>query len=716
MAESLKIDVITKTLGIKSLVDVYAAFKMVGAVVGKVKDKMKDLTKAYGIQEQAEVKLQKQAGGSIETLKRYASEMQNLTTVGDETILQTMQLASSMGVSKDQLDEAAEGAIGLSKAYGIDLNTSMKMVALANEEEYNMLARYIPALRTATSDAEKHAIVQKAMADGFELAKTEADTFKGRLEQLNNTQGDLKESGGKLIAIFGKGIVEAMTKSTKALNDFISDTDRINTIMAGWKTFQTVISDVAVKGFEKLKDVLSPLSKLFKDNNKESNVLKNIFAMLGTAVEGLSLYASLLIKAYKMVLTIWVDLIKAGKEVAKVFSTIGDAIKSGDWSTVSDQIKNVGGSFKSLGLDVKDVALEIKDISVTGFKDLVSNSGKGLNDLKKLYRENYAEIETIVETSGNKVDKKTKDAGGNARLSFLEESKQMVQGWKDAWNEMSAMEQFGEVAKKIEEVGSIILDITTQILSQIQEAWNASYETQLEAAGEWKEKHLEGVDDWMANEMERLGVREESRSEQLEREIDTLMSSRSKETDIDKKAAMDEQINEKNNKLKRLQIQDQAEKKRQDIMKKAAKKENEIKKKQFEDNKSFQIGQIWINAASSVMGWWASFASMGIPGIVLAGVMTAATLAMAGVQTGLVASQSFASGGIVQGQAGIDNIPANLSAGELILNKSQQDNLAPQLGSGGTTYYIENFYSSARSLDDAVEEMSDILRYEKDRQ
>jgi len=42
-------------------------------------------------------------------------------------------------------------------------------------------------------------------------------------------------------------------------------------------------------------------------------------------------------------------------------------------------------------------------------------------------------------------------------------------------------------------------------------------------------------------------------------------------------------------------------------------------------------------------------------------------------------AQQFATGGMVTGPQGIDRVPAMLTAGELVLNKSQQQNLAGQL-------------------------------------
>ena len=57
MAEQLKVDVIAKTLGIKSLNDLRAGFQMISQVINAVKGKAKELTDAYIVQEKEESQL-----------------------------------------------------------------------------------------------------------------------------------------------------------------------------------------------------------------------------------------------------------------------------------------------------------------------------------------------------------------------------------------------------------------------------------------------------------------------------------------------------------------------------------------------------------------------------------------------------------------------------------------------------------------------------------
>ena len=222
--------------------------------VGKIVSFFKTSFKLYGIQEKAEQTLRAQieangkaAESTLDEYKKFASGLQNITTVGDETTLGLLQVAESMGATTDESKAAAKGAIGLSKAFGISLETAMRGVILANEGQFEMLQRYIPKLRTANTDVEKAAILQKAMADGMKIATAEASTSIGKIEQLSNTWGDLQESIGKAIAE-SNGFKDLLQGMTVVLNN-VGKT-------AGNITFDSLSKGIALevaKGGDELK-------------------------------------------------------------------------------------------------------------------------------------------------------------------------------------------------------------------------------------------------------------------------------------------------------------------------------------------------------------------------------------------------------------------------------------------------------------------------------
>ena len=125
-----------------------------------------------------------------------------------------------MGIADDKIKEATEGAIGLSEAFGIDTNTALKGVANAFEGNFSQLERYIPALRSASTEAEKHAILQKSMADGFQLAKDRGSSATGQMTQLANAIGDTKEQLGEAIITgitpFVSALLKIVTKGNEA--------------------------------------------------------------------------------------------------------------------------------------------------------------------------------------------------------------------------------------------------------------------------------------------------------------------------------------------------------------------------------------------------------------------------------------------------------------------------------------------------------------------
>jgi len=160
---------------------------------------------AFDKQAQAEAKLAaqvrlngKDVNATMNAYKQFASQLQGMTTVGDETTLALMQMAESMGAQN--VTAATQGAIGLSKALGVDLHSAIKMATLAQSEDYSMLQRYVPALKLAATETEKAAIVSKLFANGLSIAQAEAQTGLGPLKQLQNSLGDLLESFGAIVA------------------------------------------------------------------------------------------------------------------------------------------------------------------------------------------------------------------------------------------------------------------------------------------------------------------------------------------------------------------------------------------------------------------------------------------------------------------------------------------------------------------------------------
>lgn len=162
---------------------------------------------AFGQQEMALQKLSaavRANGGNVSEvlpiMSAFASEMQRITTYGDEQVLAMQAMATSMGVDSMQMEGVIKSAIGLASALNMDVMTAIKASSAAVQGKTGMLQEYIPALAKCKTEEEKLATVQKLSASGFAQAKAEAETSIGKLKQLSNAWGDLAETAGGMFA------------------------------------------------------------------------------------------------------------------------------------------------------------------------------------------------------------------------------------------------------------------------------------------------------------------------------------------------------------------------------------------------------------------------------------------------------------------------------------------------------------------------------------
>lgn len=150
----------------------------------------------------------------IAVLDAYTEEMMKLTTYTHDSVLASMKLGVTIaGLSGRDLTAATTAAIGLSKAFNIDLDAAMKLVSKAATGNFGAFSKLGITFKDGMTDAEKYAAVLERGAQGFQIAQGETETFSGILKQLGNAWEDAKESVGKYIAENArlKGVFQAVT-------------------------------------------------------------------------------------------------------------------------------------------------------------------------------------------------------------------------------------------------------------------------------------------------------------------------------------------------------------------------------------------------------------------------------------------------------------------------------------------------------------------------
>jgi len=154
----------------------------------------------------------------VPKLQAVASAIQDETGADDDATVAMMARLRLLGVTADKLGEAARGTIAL-KSAGLEETAASKAVAMAMQGNYDMLKRYVPALRTAKDETEKARIVNELFAKGYQQQKAVLNTTSGAWAALKGRIGDAWEEIGKAIER-SFGIRDALNKAGDAVKKF----------------------------------------------------------------------------------------------------------------------------------------------------------------------------------------------------------------------------------------------------------------------------------------------------------------------------------------------------------------------------------------------------------------------------------------------------------------------------------------------------------------
>ena len=252
---------------VKKLAGIATAYVSVREAVSFAKDSLE----LYNQQAKAEARLnelmmnvQGTTEESVNSVKKYASELQNVTTIGDEVTIQgASQLATfklqgdtiktllpslqnlavsqyGVSVSGDQMQQMANlvgkvmtGNVGSLTRYGVTLDDTQKKL-----------------LKNGT-ESQKAAVLVDVLKQNFgDLAQTMAQTDEGKVIQLKNAWGDVKEEiGGALMPVVSD-MVGYLRDHIPQIRDFIT-----NAVDKAKPVLETALNAVK-KGFQVVGDTV----------------------------------------------------------------------------------------------------------------------------------------------------------------------------------------------------------------------------------------------------------------------------------------------------------------------------------------------------------------------------------------------------------------------------------------------------------------------------
>jgi len=388
---------------------------------------------AYAVQETAERSLiaamnaHGEAGEAlIPSLKRIAAAIQDETGAADESTLAGMAKMRMLGVQTTKLGEAAKGVIAL-KAVGLQEEAAQKAVAMAMQGSFDMLNRYLPALRMTKDETEKATIVNEFFAKGYEQQEGLLNTVGGQWNVLKGRVGDVWEEIGKAI-MQNEGLMVSLTRAGEAVKEFGSR-------LSAWVEGGGMIK--LISGF-----------KLFY--NEVSHTFKLIGNTASVTWAAMSDGADTAISYIKNVVTSWKDAVVAEFEyVADYAVALWNKIKK-PWSKFTppdmgpylNALKDLGKAIagesgiitkqteKALAARAKindDYAKRIKEIAADQTKDLIEKE-KEVAAAKKA----AAEAEKKLAEDTTKVVEKESDKQKKTKLKSLKDELSAIKAQKSA--------------------------------------------------------------------------------------------------------------------------------------------------------------------------------------------------------------------------------------------------------------------------------------------
>lgn len=187
-----------------------------------------DTAERTAIRLEAAIKAQ---GGTVEDLMpkytAFADEMERLSEMGDDATYALLAQAEALGVSGAAAVKATGEAIALAAAGRTSTEAAIKIaaeMAKGDMKRAMMFSRSISALRGVKDETQFLAKYQALVNAGMESTQKEAATATGRLNQLGNAFGNLKEDIGKIVADTLKPFIDVVMDGVSWMRSLSDET------------------------------------------------------------------------------------------------------------------------------------------------------------------------------------------------------------------------------------------------------------------------------------------------------------------------------------------------------------------------------------------------------------------------------------------------------------------------------------------------------------
>lgn len=260
---------------INPLIQVFGA---VSSGIKKAAAAIKDLSETALVQIKAEKQLETAAKNnpylnaqSVSQLKNFASELQNIGTIGDEQLLPLMAQLAAAGRTQAEIQEIMSAALDVSASGVMSMESAVKNLNKTFSGLSGELGESVPQIKNLTKEQLKNGEAVKVIADQYKGMAAETAKATGSGQQLSNAIGDLKEQLGMgfaaIIAPVQRlftNLVNKVTEAIKLVNEFLGFSTEID----------IKPSDAAYRDWQNLKKEIGALSEEISATEKHLESIK----------------------------------------------------------------------------------------------------------------------------------------------------------------------------------------------------------------------------------------------------------------------------------------------------------------------------------------------------------------------------------------------------------------------------------------------------------
>lgn len=259
--------------------------------VKKVNEAIKENTELAAKQIKAEVQLQAAAknnpyltDASVIQLKNYASQLQSISTIGDEELLPMMSELAAAGRTQTEIQDIMQAALDLSASGLMSMDTAVSALNGTLQGVTGTLGKQIKGIKDLTKEELKNGEAIKIIKEQYAGMSEEVTKQIGGWQQYKNSLGDFKEvlgtgwanlqnSVGSVLSNFFDNITSKMKVAKQKAEEFKAELNLIaqNDDQGTKDTIQSEIDLLTKQNeqYEKYKEVLTTSQSDFVKGEKE---------------------------------------------------------------------------------------------------------------------------------------------------------------------------------------------------------------------------------------------------------------------------------------------------------------------------------------------------------------------------------------------------------------------------------------------------------------